>query len=172
MAEECKVCGKPSRGSCPGCSIKVCLSMPCYTKHLDSCVALQAPECVVCRKAVSGGCPDCWAGVCLTSMCYRKHEETCPVVIRAKWVDAGEVVYLSEEQVVPVIPLSIDKNQPFALYKGLWHFLEKGRCDGVFPVNTMICGLEVRVKLEGMTTFGKEPKPIPLCTKCMDHMRR
>lgn len=174
LAKGCKICGEPSLASCPGCSIRVCLSMPCYTKHWDNCPPLQAPTCVVCKKAVEGGCPDCWSGVCMTSSCSRKHEETCKVVLRSKWVDVDEVFYLSPEElkeIVPVVPISVDQKQPFALHKGLWHFLEKARCDGVFPVNYMICGLEVRVTLEGMTTFGSKRKPIPLCTKCMDHIR-
>lgn len=54
------------------------------------------------------------------------------------------------------------------MYDGLWHTHVWSRCDGVFPVHGMVCGLEVRVTLKGMTTRGGDPKPIPECLKCAE----
>lgn len=82
---------------------------------------------------------------------YRRDKSSCPM--------AGE--HCEEAKV-----REFSKDKAFALYKGLWHALEWSRCDGVFPVNKMLCGLEVRVTLEGMTSYGGDPKPIPTCIKC------
>lgn len=63
--------------------------------------------------------------------------------------------------------LVLPSDQPFVRHQGFWHALESSCRDGSTHVNKAVCGMEIRARLEGMTTWEGEVKPHPYCLNCV-----